>query len=201
MSQDATQVVVRSYAVVLDRLERRIFRIDRWRIPLPMGIELRALGYAAAIYLVLLAARRLPLAGALLGLLPAPVHWLVLPLVVVVALLRWQIDGRRPHRVLVSLVRWRLGPRTLSGLRRSAPRGARLTPVTELCLAPGPGGARYRRGRIAGPATVALGLPATARLSGRRLVVTARPAAHPLSRPKTVRIPARGALVLHEEGR
>jgi hypothetical protein len=77
---DEDSLPIRSYRLYFE-LERRIHKIDRWRIPVPYGVPLRGLAYgvplrglaygAAALAAVLLASGA-PLAGQLLS-LPAGV--------------------------------------------------------------------------------------------------------------------------------
>jgi hypothetical protein len=189
------RVVVRSYAIVLDRLDRRLFKLDRWRLPFPHGLELRALAYAASCLLLVLVASRLPLAGGLLGLLPAPIHWGLLPFGGAFALARWRPDGRAPHRTLRSLVRHACGPRELAGLRRCPRSGSVLVPLVELVTFPDWRTARYRAGRIRGPAKLTLRYPASCELRGSAIWVEAR-SGEPLFAGKLVEVPAGGELVI-----
>ena len=43
----AERVVIRSYRRVFE-VDRRIYRVDRWALPVPGGVPLRAVGYFAA---------------------------------------------------------------------------------------------------------------------------------------------------------
>src|SRR4051795_12432662 len=106
------ELVIHSYRTVFS-FEWRLYRFDRWRLPLRGGLPVRALLYAPAVYLVLLAADRVPLLGGALRLLPAPLHWALAPLGLVAALLHARLDGRAVHRALWALARWRLSPRLL----------------------------------------------------------------------------------------
>jgi len=209
--QDHGRIPIRSYRVVF-RIERRIHQIDRFRLPFPYGVEVRALVYAAAVYVVVLALGRVPLIDALLGLLPAPVHWGLLPLGTVFVLLKVRIDGRPPHRVLLAAVRWATSPKQLAGLRPCPPAGSSFVPLREVWMRPDWRAPRYRAAVIAGPARVTLRYPATveahrghgARLRrgvtpalapgeipARRLVVRAHAAA-PMFVGKTIVIPPGG---------
>src|SRR6185437_6612870 len=116
---DHGRVPIRSYRVVF-RLERRIFQIDRFRLPFPYGVEVRALAYVFVVYVAVLLLSAMPLVGALLGLLP---------LGVVFAMLKLRIDGRPPHRVLASLLRWAAQPKHLAGLRPCPRAGFTFTPI------------------------------------------------------------------------
>jgi hypothetical protein len=191
MSDGRRRIPVRSYRVVF-RLERRLFRIDRWRLPFPYGLELRALVYVAVVMAGVLVAGRLPLLGAVLDLLPAQLHWGLLPLGLVVALLKLRLDGRPPHLALVAIARWRAAPRTVSGLRRCPRAQTTLVPLGELEIRPDWRGARYRPARIRGPASITLRYPASAEQHSRRrqLVITAMDDRRPLVRGKTVAVPA-----------
>ncbi|MQA74686.1 MAG: hypothetical protein GEU88_10165, partial [Solirubrobacterales bacterium] len=73
-------VAVRSYREVVDVVERRIFRIDRWRIPHPGGLSAAALGYFVALVVCVLVASRLPVLGQLLGALQPALRYLGLPI-------------------------------------------------------------------------------------------------------------------------
>ena len=113
----AERVVIRSYRRVFE-VDRRIYRVDRWALPVPGGVPLRAVGYFAATRAggdrARRAARRsaswsaccrrrcatwcVPLAVAVLGTQAAP-------------------DGRTAHRFALDWLRLRLRAR-----RRSAGR-------------------------------------------------------------------------------
>src|SRR5688572_21097813 len=123
MTTEDGRVVVRSYRTVF-RFERRLYRFDRWRLPVRGGVPLRALVYTPAVYLALIAMARIPGAGWAIHALPDPLRWGLLPLALVVVLLRLELDGRPAHRALWAIVRWRLGPKWRAGLRP--------------CRAPGP---------------------------------------------------------------
>ena len=190
------RVAIRSYAVVLDRLDRRLFKIDRWRLPFPQGIELRAIVYGAACLVGVLILSRLPISGQLLGLLPAPLHWAMLPLGGAWALSRWSPDGRPPHRTLRSLVRFACSPRELAGLRRAPRPGSWLTPIVEIATFPDWRSDHYRRGRIAGPAEVTLRYPASAELRGSVLRISPHEGGEPLFAGKQIKVPEGGELVV-----
>jgi hypothetical protein len=210
--EDHGRVPIRSYRLVF-RLERRIFQIDRFRLPFPYGIEVRAVVYAAIVYLAVLVLSGLPLLGQLLGLLPTPVHWGLVPLGVVVAMLKLRIDGRPPHRVLGAAIRWAAAPKCLAGVRPCPRPGFTFAPLRELWLRPDWRAPRYRRAVISGPATVTLRYPATidakqslrqrlahasadrrGEIAASRLVIHAE-AGEPMWVGKTISVPAGGRVV------
>src|SRR5947208_14998172 len=78
MAQGPAPVRIRSFRLVM-RIERRLHRVGPWQIPLPYGLPLAGVLYAGAACLALLVLGRLPLVGALLGPLPAPVRLALLP--------------------------------------------------------------------------------------------------------------------------
>jgi hypothetical protein len=210
MAASANRKLVRSYRLVFER-RWRIFRLQDWRIPLPNGIELRAIAYWLAALLALLAAANLPLLGPLVRLLPDPVRLVALPLVAAAALSRWEIDGRSPHRALAGLISYRLRPRSLAGLRRCPPVGTELTPLDHLALAPDLTTATAPAGRITGPARLLLRYPAEIRLervsrgagegresrlaAARRWRLRLRTNAAPLHRAKLVQVPPSRQLI------
>jgi len=151
---------VRSYRGVLDSVERRIFRIDRWRIPKPDGLSVRSITYALAGLLVVLICGRLPVAAPLLGILPASVRLVAVPVLIGWGLSAWTPDGRAPHHALISVLRHLRAPKHLAGLRPCPPVGADLLGVAEIQIAPSGDEPGYRPGRVRGPVRVLLRYPA-----------------------------------------
>ncbi len=213
MTEPHQPKVVRSYRIVFRR-RWRIFRIQGWRIPLPGGLELRALGYWLACLGAIALLGRLPLLGLAVGALPASLRLLALPLAGAWALSRWEVDGRSPHRALLGELGWRLRPRELAGLRRCPAEGTWLALPEPLVIAADLRGARYPPGRLEGPARVLLRYPvrvAPARVPGRtrtgsgerlrsaRLWRLSAAAGTPLQRGRTLEIPA-GRTVIFERG-
>ena len=193
------------------RIERRLFRFDRWRIPYPHGIPLRAIGYFLAVELCLLGAARLPLLGALLGLLPAALLYIGAPFLGALALARGRIDGRPPHHVLLSLLRFSLAPHWLAGLSPCPPPGEQVLALEPVTVAYDARESFHVRGRIRGPATVTLRYPGAVRPEGappwlrerrkraaraRRYRVRRAPGAAPMLRGKTLRVPRGGKVVV-----
>lgn len=218
MAEVVRRADVRSYRAVIDSVERRIFRVDRWRIPKPDGLSVRAIVYAIASFVALLAAGRLPLVGQILGLLPPSVRFVALPVLGGWGLSAWSPDGRAPHHALLSALRFVPAPKHLAGLRPCPPLGAELAAVAEVCVAAGIDGPRYRPGRIAGPASVTLRYPARIEPRGaprrlrsdpaaaaghaRRLVVApVGGAVRALPRGQTITVAAGGELRFEEGAR
>jgi hypothetical protein len=157
---------VRSYVAVLDRVERRIYRVDRWRLPSPHGVSVRACAYAIVALAAVLAASRLPLLGLALGAMPTSIRLVAVPLGAGAGLAAWAPDGRAPHHALRGLVRHLVVPRTLSGLRPTAAAGHELVPIEEIRIAAAGDDPRYRPGLVRGPARVLLRYPARVALTG-----------------------------------
>ena len=180
-------VAVRSYRDVVDVVERRIFRIDRWRIPSPGGVSAAAIGYFAAALVAVLVLSRLPLIEQLLGSLQPALRLIGIPVLCAWSLVSWQVDGRRPHHALWAWCRSRLEPRTLSGLGRAPTVGTAFAPVEGVTIAPSGDEPRYRAGRVQGPAIVLLRYPARLAVEGRG-VGAAESLAERLVRAKRVRV-------------
>jgi hypothetical protein len=155
-------VLIRSYALVF-RMQRKLFKVDRWRLPLPGGLEIRAIVYAIVVLLADLILSRLVLIGPVTNKLPAPLHWVILPGLVVFGLVKLEVEGRPPHRVIASLLGWWIRPKYFIGLRHAARPGTRV-PIQTLCVAPDWRGSRYRPAEIHGPTTVICRYPANAHL-------------------------------------
>lgn len=200
---DTDRVRVRSYRAVLDSVERRIFHLDRWRLPMPQGVSLRALLYTLATAFGVLVAARLPLISAVLALLPPSALYMGLPVLTGWALASLRIDGRPPHHVLRSGVSYTIGPKTLAGLRPCLASGSSYTPVEAIQIAPSGDEPLYRRGRVRGPATILLRYPAEITIVGRdlkstrRLRVASCRGGRPMPVGRKVEVPA-GAEVLFD---
>jgi hypothetical protein len=201
--------VVRSYRLVFRR-RWRIHRVQNWRVPVPQGIELRALAYWLAALALILVLARLPLLGLAVRALPVSLRLVAAPLIAAVALSRWELDGRAPHRAAVGLLGYLLRPRSLAGLRRCPSEGACWAPIDSISLGPELNGPRYPRGRVSGPARLLFRYPVDAvveprplrrrGLAGaRRLRLRALPGVAPLREGVVLEVPS-GRLVLFEGG-
>ena len=160
MAEAAKRVEVRSFRGVVDNVERRIFRVDRWRIPKPDGLSVRSIVYTIGIFIALMVVGRLPVIHQLLGVLPPSVRFVALPVLGGWGLSAWSPDGRAPHHALISALRLVRAPKHLAGLRPCPALGTELSAVAEVCIAAGVDEPRYRPGRIQGPASVTLRYPA-----------------------------------------
>ena len=204
-------IQLRGYRRVF-RIERRLFRFDRWRIPYPHGVPLRGIGYFFVLELCALAASRLPLLGAFVALWSPAIPYLTLPALGAFVAMQVRIDGRPPHHVLVGLVRFWASARCLAGLERCPRPGERVLPLEEATVAYDARESFPVKGRIRGPATVVFRYPATVRVSGappwvrdpkarmaraRRFRVRRRIGAAPMLRGKSIAVP-RGREVVVE---
>jgi hypothetical protein len=191
-------LTIRSFRVVFD-LERRIHKIDRWRIPVPYGVPLRGIAYWALALIATIAAGRMPLGRELAAVLPAPVRLVVLPVALAYLLARVRIDGRPAHTALGAWMRFRLSPVRLAGLR-AVPCPAAVVRLGEVAFVPDEGSDRYRNAVIEGPVTVLLRYPPFGWMKGRgrrrALHVRQLPGA-PLFVGKQVRLSDRQRMVIH----
>src|SRR5436190_9297654 len=161
-------MVIRSYRRVFE-VDRRIYRVDRWALPVPGGVPLRAVGYFFATLLLVLVLDRLPLVADV----SAPIRFVVIPLAVAVLGSQAAPDGRAAHRFAVDWLRLRWRAR-----RRSAGRVMVLEdePIAwhgDLPVRWDAAGAELHRGRVRGPARVTFNVPVELRGRDRRII--ARP--------------------------
>lgn len=178
-------VTLRSYRAAFE-MERRLHRIDRFRIPVPYGIPLVAVGYAAAVMLALVIAARLPVTGLLLGALPWPVRLILLPGLATRALCRRGADGRLGHEVALAYMSFKFGAKQLVGLERAPVVDAELG---EVAVVADERSSRYLAGVVRGPCTALLRCPARLELRGR--VVALEPVeGAALREPQEVQLPA-----------
>jgi hypothetical protein len=195
MSGDHSPKVVRSYRLVFRR-RWRVFRLQNWRIPLPNGLELRAVGYWLCALMAVAVLGRLPVVGALVAATPASLRFVALPIAAAWALSKWEIDGRSPHRAVFGILAWRLRPRILAGLRRCPVEGSVPCALEHLVMAPDLRGASYPRGRLVGPARVLLRYPATVKLEGASIRGRAR--SERMATARRWRISQAGSSPLHQ---
>lgn len=195
MSAERPPKVVRSYRLVFRR-RWRIFRLQNWRIPLPGGLELRALGYWLCALAAILALGRLPLAGTPIAALPESLRLVAAPIAAAWALSRWEVDGRSPHRALVGIAAWWLAPRVLAAGRRCPAEGSVLAPLERIVAAPDLRGSSYPRGAVAGPARLLLRYPVRVGLRGIPRRAGGSPAQR-MAAARRWRISPTGAAALH----
>src|SRR3954470_24270675 len=100
-------MVIRSYRRVFE-VDRRIYRVDRWALPVPGGVPLRAVGYFAVAVLAVVILGKLPGTGELIGRLSPPLRYVVLPLAVAVLGTQVAPDGRTAHRFAADWLRFKL---------------------------------------------------------------------------------------------
>jgi hypothetical protein len=98
--EESGKVVIRSFRLVFDRGYRRLFKIDRYRLPFAYGLPILGILYAALVALALVLAARLPVAGPALAALPPPIHWVAIPVGLSMVMLHWRPDGLTPHAAL-----------------------------------------------------------------------------------------------------
>ncbi len=158
MSAPEQAVTIRSYRLAF-ALERRIFRIERYRLPLPYGLPLRGLAYAALALAVVLLGERVAGFGALVSALPWPIRYLVLPAGAAQLLLGVRVDGRPAHQAAAAWIALRLA------LLRQARHDVRWR-LADVALVPDDRDPALRAAVVAGPGVVIVRLPA--RLRPRR---------------------------------
>lgn len=150
-------ITIRSFRVVFD-LERRIHKIDRWRLPTPYGVPLRGIGYWVAALIAIVLLGRLPVTGVAISILPPPIRFAVFPVAVAFGLVKVRIDGRPAHSALVIWLRYVLSPSRLAGFQ-AAPGPGTVIRIGEIALFPDERSAHYRPAVVEGPAVVLLRYP------------------------------------------
>ncbi|MGH2948465.1 MAG: TcpE family conjugal transfer membrane protein [Solirubrobacteraceae bacterium] len=168
----ADQMIVRSYRRVF-RVDRRIYRVDRWALPVPGGVPLRGLGYFAVALVAILVLEALPVTGALVGAMTAPLRYVVAPLAIAVLAAQASPDGRPAHRVARDWLALRLRARRHSAGRRVPREGERVHWDGVVLTRSDEHSPTLRAGRIYGPASAAFA-PAVRVVRNRRGLV-ARP--------------------------
>ncbi len=167
------RLLIRSYRRVFE-VDRRIYRVDRWALPVPGGIPLRGVGYFVAALLLLIGLGRLPGAAELVGALSPPLRYVVVPLAAAVLGTQAAPDGRVAHRFAWDWLRLRARARRRCAGRVVTLEGEPVPWHGTLAVRWDLHGTRLQPARVRGPARVTFGLPV--RLSERRgrLVVRSR---------------------------
>lgn len=189
MTEPANRITVRSYRTCF-RVERRIYKLDRWRLPAPWGVPLRGIGYAAAALVAVLLLTRLPVLGGLLDDVHPVFRLGGVPMLAAYVLCAFEPDGRPAHRAIVARVRVRLRPRYVAA-PRAVPAPGTIVRLADVTLAADERTSAYRPARVVGPARVVLRYPGRARRSGwrrRRMTIT-QTSATALDRGVTVTVP------------
>jgi hypothetical protein len=140
-------------------VDRRIYRVDRWALPVPGGVPLRGLGYFVATLLAVIAADRLPGVGALVGALSPPLRFVVVPLAAAVLGTQAAPDGRSAHRFAWDWLCLRVRARRRSAGRVVALEGEPVAWHGELGVCFDGDGAQLHRARVRGPARVTFAVP------------------------------------------
>jgi len=187
------EIHIRSYRVVFD-LERRLHRIDRWRLPLPYGLPIRSLAYAAITLVTVVIATRLPVLGSAVAVVPAPARLVLLPAAVALVLTRINVDGRTAHRTAAATIGFLLRPKRIAACRRAPAVGSakRLNPI---CIAPDGRSSRLRRGIVHGAAVARLRYP-VALDERRRSLHVKQTEARPLDQGVRIQFDATRRLVI-----
>jgi hypothetical protein len=167
---ESGKLVIRSFRLVFDRGYRRLFKIDRYRLPFAYGLPILGILYAALVALALVCAGKVPIAGPALAAVPPPIHWVAIPVGLAMVMLHWRPDGLKPH---VALWAWLEAALTVKELScwQPAERDGDGMELGEIACAPDGREGHYRPGSVSGPAEVLLRYPARAWQRGRRLHV------------------------------
>jgi TcpE family len=161
-------VVIRSYRRVF-QVDRRIYRVDRWALPVPGGVPLRAVGYFLGALLAVLALGRVP--G--FAHISPPLRFVVIPLAVAVLGTQAAPDGRVAHRFALDWLRLRWRSRRRSAGRTMALEGEPIPWHGDLAVRWDGDGPQLHAGRVRGPARITFRVPVELRDRGNGLV--ARP--------------------------
>jgi hypothetical protein len=166
-------MVIRSYRRVFE-VDRRVYRVDRWALPVPGGVPLRAVGYFVAALLAVLVAGSLPGVGELVAGVSAPLRFVVVPLAVAVLGTQVAPDGRTAHRFAWDWLRLRLRARRRCAGRVVPLEGEPVMWHGVLALRWDCDGAQLCRGRVRGPVRVTFNVPVELRHGGGGLVAHRR---------------------------
>lgn len=152
------RLLIRSYRRVFE-VDRRIYRVDRWALPVPGGIPLRAVGYFAATLITAIVLSVLPVTGEAVSVISAPLRYVVIPLAVAVLGSQAAPDGRAAHRFAADWIRLRLRARRRSAGRVIPPEEEPVLWHGDLGVTWDQHGTRMSRARVTGPARITFNVP------------------------------------------
>lgn len=146
------KTTIRSYRRVFS-VDRRVYKVDRWILPVPGGVPIRGLAYFGGALLVVLVLGLVPLIGDLLDLIGPILRYVFLPAAIGIASMQATPDGRPAPRFAWSWVafQWRV--------RGVPPEGARTGWAARLRVRWDADSPTLRKARVCGPATVTSRLP------------------------------------------
>ncbi len=146
-----SRVEIRSYRSVFE-LERRVYRVDRLRLP-PGGIPMRGAVYCIVLVLACALVSTLPVVAVIASVVPWYLRDVAVPVALAALLSVVRIEGRPFHVAARALARYRVGPRWLSGLRPASAPGTRWWP-DDLVMLPDGSDGRWRPFAFVGPGAV-----------------------------------------------
>lgn len=188
---------IRSYRSLF-RFQRRIFRFGEVKLPVPGGIEVRSIGYAAGVLAGIYVLGQLPVIGAALAAVPWYLHWVVGPGLIVYAMTTYEYEGRAPHVALARLAAWACGPKWLLRLKRVHRPLDVVAPLDDVIVTPDLNSPVARPGVICGPVTVTTRYPIELQRHPRhgQTELTPTTSQRPLHRGKALEIPDGHQLII-----
>lgn len=157
---------LRSYRLAFE-LERRIFRIDRYRLPVPYGLPLTAVAWWFAALVAVVLAARVPLLGGLLGVVPWPARLIVVPAALARAACASGPDRRPAYERAAARARRVAGPRRVAAFGRSRSDG--VVRLGDVCVAGDERSSVLRPAVIRGAGEVLVARAARGRTHGHRI--------------------------------
>lgn len=153
-------------------MEQRIYRVDRWALPVPGGVPLRGVIYFAVAVIAMIVLNKI--LGPLVGLLSPPLRYVVVPLALAMVAARAEPDGRTALSFARSWLeaRWQRGRRSACRRvpnEREAVRWRGKVRVRWDVDAP-----TLRRCRVQGPAVIEFRQPVETRNDYRANVIACR---------------------------
>ena len=164
------RLVIRSYRRVF-RVDQRIYRVDRWALPVPGGVPLRGVMYFACTLLALLVLSVLPVLGDLVKELNPPFRYVIVPLAVAVLGAQASPDGRPAHRFITDWLRARVRRHRRSAGRPVPLEGEAVAWHGKVAVRWDGSASALRRARVTGPATVTFADPVRVDRRNGRFVV------------------------------
>jgi hypothetical protein len=141
------RVTLRSYRRVF-KIEHRVYRVDRWVLPMPGGVPLLGIAYFVGIFLTVLILSALPGTNLIANAVSMPIRYVVVPLVLAALAMQVAPDGRATPLFAWSWI-------TLRYRQQAAVRDGRATRwATRLPVAWDLTSPVTRRCRVTGPAVV-----------------------------------------------
>lgn len=156
------RLTIRSFAAV-DDIDRRIYYLDsinkKGPLPWPQGVPWEAIGYFLGTVVFMAILSKILIIGDIVGIIPPPFRYIMLPIVVTFLGIQSAPDGRKAHRFAIDAAAFHIRHKRWAGGTPVPLPGEKLNRQGRMRVWHDAQSPRLQRARIEGPATVKFNVP------------------------------------------